>query len=74
VRVETSFAELKGPLGLARATLRGTNKVQIKALLAYAVHNIKQLVKVMRNGRLSGVAKKMFPDFSFGFNSLALVF
>ncbi|HAA90181.1 MAG TPA: hypothetical protein DCE07_06395 [Peptococcaceae bacterium] len=40
-QVETTFAELKlkGPLGLARATLRGTNKVQIQPLLAFAVHN-----------------------------------
>jgi len=31
-QVETAFAELKVPLGLARATLRGREKVQIQAL------------------------------------------
>jgi len=44
---ETVFAEMKGPRGLERATLRGTIRVHIQALLALAVHNIRQLVKVM---------------------------
>jgi len=40
-------AEVKGPRGLDLATLRGTARVHIQALLALAVHNIRQLVKVM---------------------------
>lgn len=44
---ETVFAEMKGPRGLNRATLRGTIRVHIQALLALAVHNIRQLVRVM---------------------------
>ncbi|MEW5761978.1 MAG: transposase [Bacillota bacterium] len=44
---ETVFAEMKGPRGLDRATLRGTIRVHIQALLALAVHNIRQLVKAM---------------------------
>jgi len=73
-RVETAFAELKGPLGLARATLRGREKVQIQALLAFAAHNIKQLVKAMRKGKVPGGVKKMFLRFSYEFSSLAFVF
>ena len=42
---ETVFAEMKGPRGLRRATLRGTTKVHTQVLLALAVHNIRQLVK-----------------------------
>gem|GEM_PF-5300168 len=53
-----------------KATLRGTNKVQIQVLLAYAVNNIKQLMKVMRKNRVPGWAKRLFPNFSVGFNSL----
>ena len=48
---ETVFAEMKGPRGLNRATLRGTLKVHIQALLALAVHNIRQLVKAMERKR-----------------------
>lgn len=73
-RVETAFAELKGPLGLAKATLRGREKVQIQSLLAYTVYNIKQLVKAMRKGKVPGGVKRMFLRFSFGFSSLAFVF
>lgn len=42
---KTLFAEMKGPRGLRRATLRSTTKVHIQVLLALAVHNIRQLVK-----------------------------
>jgi hypothetical protein len=73
-RVETAFAELKGPLGLARATLRGRDKVQIQALLAFAAYNIKRLVKAMRKDRVPGGAKKMLLHFSFEFSFLAFVF
>ncbi len=48
---ETVFAEMKGPRGLDRATLRGTVRVHIQALLALAVHNIRQLVKVVGRKR-----------------------
>lgn len=58
--VETAFAELKGPLGLVRETLRGRDKVQIQALLAFAVHNIKQLVKAMRKGKVPGSVKDRY--------------
>ena len=52
---ETIFAEMKGPRGLGRATLRGNKKVHIQALLALAVHNLRQLVRVMRNGKIPGL-------------------
>lgn len=48
---ETVFAEMKGPRGLHRATLRGTIRVHIQALLALAVHNIRQLVKAVERKR-----------------------
>lgn len=48
---ETVFAEMKGPRGLSRATLRGTMKVHIQALLALTVHNIRQLVKELGKKR-----------------------
>lgn len=74
-QVETAFAELKGPLGLARATLRGREKVQIQALIAFAVYNIKRLVKAMRKNKVPGSegVKKMFLRFSIGFCSLAFL-
>jgi IS5 family transposase len=45
VVVEPIFAELKGPRGLGRASLRRTWRVQIQALLAATVHNLRQLAK-----------------------------
>ncbi|HHV76072.1 MAG TPA: transposase, partial [Syntrophothermus lipocalidus] len=44
---ETVFAEMKGPRGLRRLTLRGITKAHIQVLLALTAHNIKQLVKRM---------------------------
>ena len=47
--VETVFGELKTSRGLRQAWLRGNWKVQVQALLAFAVHNIKQMIR-LRNG------------------------
>ncbi|HHV76572.1 MAG TPA: hypothetical protein GXX39_04260 [Syntrophothermus lipocalidus] len=37
---ETVYAEMKGPQGLCRLTLRGNMKAHIQVLLALAAHNI----------------------------------
>jgi IS5 family transposase len=41
--VETVFGELKTSTGLRQAWLRGNWKVQVQVLMAFAVHNIKQM-------------------------------
>jgi hypothetical protein len=43
--VETVFGELKTSRGLRQACLRGNWKVQVQALMAFAVHNIKQMIR-----------------------------
>ncbi|KUK31234.1 MAG: Uncharacterized protein XD63_1512 [Thermoanaerobacterales bacterium 50_218] len=64
--------------GLSRATLRGRDKVQIQALLAMAVHNIKQLVKsVKRRPRSMGSQRFLLSfaiRFMFEFGLLAFNF
>ena len=62
---ETVFAEMKGPRGLDRATLRGTIRVHIQALLALAVQNIRQLVKAVgrkrkRAAQVQALVRKVF--------------
>lgn len=62
---ETVFAEMKGPRGLDRATLRGTIKVHTQAVFALAVHNIIQLVKAARRKKkeatqAQGLVQKVF--------------
>lgn len=49
-QVEPAFGELKTSRGMRQATLRGSWKVQIQALTAFAAYNIKRLVKAATLG------------------------
>lgn len=64
--IEPIFAEMKGARGLSRATLRGNWKVHLQALLAFAAHNLRQLVKVTRTDKKPAVANHLVSSFGIG--------